>query len=86
MDDSNNAIDDALSFDNETDNWTSHGDISCYLLSTATSNTSNRTFSGHDYTDDLLTCSKETVHNNKSFTDNREDIFRMILHTNCVAR
>jgi hypothetical protein len=57
MDHSDDAIDDALSSDDEPDKLDSRRDtrITCYLLPMATSST---TFSGHDYADYLFSCSK----------------------------
>jgi hypothetical protein len=58
MDDYDDAIDDALSSDEEPDNWTIVAILLAIYCQQQPRIPLHRTFSGHDYADDLLTCSK----------------------------
>ena len=58
MDDFDDAIDDALSSDDEPDNWTVVAILLAIYCQQQPRILSNRAFSGHDYAGYLLTCSK----------------------------
>jgi hypothetical protein len=55
MDDSDDAIDDALSSDNKPNNWTVVAILLAIYSQPQPRILSNRTFLGQDYVDDLLT-------------------------------
>ena len=59
MNNSDNAIDDALSSDNEPNNWTVVVIFLAIYCQRQPRIPSNRTFSGQDYVDDLLTCGND---------------------------
>jgi hypothetical protein len=59
MDDSDNVIDDALSSDDEPDNWIVVAILLAIYSQRKPRIPSNRTFSGQDYVDDLLTCGND---------------------------
>jgi len=59
MDDSDDVVDDALSSDDESDNWTVVAILLAIYSQRQPRIPSNRTFSGQDYVDDLLTCGND---------------------------
>lgn len=71
MDNSDDAIDDALSSDDERNNWIAVAVLLSVHSQRQPRIPSNRTFSGQEYVDDLLTCGNNIrIHNQLRMTLN----------------